>query len=211
MAASLKPEEFDLMPTLGDVPRHHGRTRADKLALSFEGRLTTYGEFDRRTSQVADALIAAGVKPGDRVAYLGKNSDHYFELVLGAAKAGAIIAPIGWRLAPAEVAYIVDDTQAKLLFVGAECVACAAAAWVGIGRAEWAVLVLTIAGVLVLEALNTAIEAIVDLASPRYHPLARAAKDVAAGMVLLSAIAAVVVGLLILGPPLWARLNQTTP
>jgi diacylglycerol kinase len=95
--------------------------------------------------------------------------------------------------------------------VAVAAVACAAAAWAGIGRAEWAVLVLTIAGVLVLEALNTAIEAIVDLASPRYHPLAKAAKDVAAGMVLLAAIAAGVVGLLILGPPLWTRLAQFTP
>ena len=128
MAASLKPEEFDAMPTLGDVPRHHGKTRGEQIAFSFEGRLTTYAEFDRHTSQVANALIAAGVKKGEAIAYLGKNSDHYFELVLGAAKAGAIMAPIGWRLAPGEVAYIVDDTQAKVLFVGPECIDCANAA-----------------------------------------------------------------------------------
>jgi long-chain acyl-CoA synthetase len=125
MAASLKPDEFESMPTLGDIPRHHGRARGGDIALVFEGRTTTYAEFDRHTSQVADALIAAGVQPGECVAYLGKNSDHYFELVLGAAKAGAIIAPIGWRLAAAEAAYIIDDTQAKLLFVGPECVAVA--------------------------------------------------------------------------------------
>jgi acyl-CoA synthetase (AMP-forming)/AMP-acid ligase II len=125
MAASLKPEEFDAMPTLADVPRHHGKMRGQQIALSFEGRLTTYADFDRHTNQVANALIAAGVKKGEAIAYLGKNSDHYFELVLGAAKAGAIMAPIGWRLAPGEVAYIVDDTQAKVLFVGPELIDCA--------------------------------------------------------------------------------------
>jgi long-chain acyl-CoA synthetase len=128
MAASLKPEEFEQMATLGDVARYHGRTRGGQVALSFEGRITTYGEYDRHTNQVAHALIAAGVKKGDAIAYLGKNSDHYFELVLGAAKIGAIIAPIGWRLSPAEVAYIIDDTEAKLLFVGNECLECAEAA-----------------------------------------------------------------------------------
>ncbi|GIK50735.1 MAG: acyl-CoA synthetase [Alphaproteobacteria bacterium] len=128
MAASLRPDEFDMMPTLGDVARHHGRTRADKVALSFEGRATTYAALDRHTNRVANGLIAAGVKPGEAIAYHGKNSDHYFELALGAAKAGAVIAPIGWRLAASEVAYIVDDARAKLLFVGAECVDCARSA-----------------------------------------------------------------------------------
>jgi len=128
MTVSLKPEEFDAMPTLGDVPRHHGRTRGERIAQSFEGRLTTYAELDRRTNLVANGLIAAGVKPGEAVTYLGKNSDHYFEIVLGAAKAGAVIAPIGWRLAPSEVAYILDDTAAKVLFLGAEHGECAKAA-----------------------------------------------------------------------------------
>ena len=67
-------------------------------------------------------------------------------------------------------------------------------------------LLLTIASVLILEGLNTALEAAVDLASPELHPLAKIAKDVTAGMVLIAAIASVGVGLIILGPPLWARL-----
>ena len=83
--------------------------------------------------------------------------------------------------------------------------ACGLAAWVGISRVEWAVLVFTIALVLILEGLNTAIEAAIDLASPKIHPLAKAAKDLAAGMVLIGAMASVAVGLLILGPPLWRK------
>jgi long-chain acyl-CoA synthetase len=125
MAASLKPEEFDAMETLGDVPRHHARVRPDAIAMVFEGRETTYAALDRQANQVANALIAAGVKPGECVSYLGKNSDRYFELTLGAMKMGAIMAPIGWRLSAPEVAYIVDDAQAKLLFVGPDCTALA--------------------------------------------------------------------------------------
>lgn len=79
------------------------------------------------------------------------------------------------------------------------------ATWLNISRVEWAVLILTIAAVIILEGLNTAIEAAVDLASPDIHPKAKIAKDVAAGMVLIAAIASVGVGLLILGPPLWEK------
>jgi len=84
--------------------------------------------------------------------------------------------------------------------------AAALGAWLRISRVEWAVLASTMALVLILEGLNTAIEAAVDLAMPQQHPLAKACKDLAAGMVLVAAIAAVAVGLLILGPPLWLRL-----
>ena len=86
--------------------------------------------------------------------------------------------------------------------------ACGAAYWLGISRAEWAVLLFTIALVLILEGLNTSIELAIDLASPDIHPFAKAAKDLAAGMVLIGAMASVGVGGLILGPPLWRKLNE---
>jgi diacylglycerol kinase len=79
--------------------------------------------------------------------------------------------------------------------------------WLRLGLRDWAVIVVTTATVFAAEFLNTAIEAVVDLVSPRPHPLARVGKDVGAGAVLLTAIAAVIVGVLILGPPLWARLG----
>jgi diacylglycerol kinase len=78
--------------------------------------------------------------------------------------------------------------------------------WLGLSFTEWAVLVLTIGVVLVSEMLNTVAESLVDLVSPEYHPQAKIVKDVTAGAVLLGAILAVVVGLLVLGPPLWARI-----
>lgn len=77
--------------------------------------------------------------------------------------------------------------------------------WLGLSRTEWAILALTIGSVLAAELLNSGLETVVDMVSPDYHPLAKQAKDVAAGAVLLAAMVAVVVGLLILGPPLWAR------
>jgi diacylglycerol kinase len=79
--------------------------------------------------------------------------------------------------------------------------------WLGLGRLEWAILVLTIGLVWMAEFVNTALEAVVDLASPDLHPLAKVGKDVAAAAVLVGACTAVVVGLLILGPPLWGRVS----
>lgn len=75
----------------------------------------------------------------------------------------------------------------------------AVAAWLGVSAIEWALLVLAIALVLALEALNTAIELAVTIASPERHPLAKAAKDVSAAMVLIAVVGSVVVGVLVLG------------
>lgn len=79
--------------------------------------------------------------------------------------------------------------------------------WLGISRIEWAILLLTCTLVMSLEAINTAIEATVDLASPEIHPFAKTAKDVGAAAVLLAAIGAVIIGLLILLPPLRYKLG----
>ena len=78
--------------------------------------------------------------------------------------------------------------------------------WLRLDVLRWAILILTTAMVFTAEFLNTAIEAVVDLASPHKHPLAKVGKDVGAGAVLIAAAAAVLVGALVLGPPLWARL-----
>jgi diacylglycerol kinase len=79
--------------------------------------------------------------------------------------------------------------------------------WLGLGRLEWAIILLTIAVVWMAEFINTSLEAVVDLASPDLHPLAKVGKDVAAAAVLVGAVTAVLVGLLVLGPPLWARIS----
>jgi diacylglycerol kinase len=78
--------------------------------------------------------------------------------------------------------------------------------WLRLPPRDWAVLILTIAMVFAAEFLNTAIEAVVDLASPEAHPLAKIGKDVGAASVLVAALAAILVGILILGPPLWSQI-----
>jgi diacylglycerol kinase (ATP) len=80
------------------------------------------------------------------------------------------------------------------------------ATWLNVPLRDAAVLVLAVAMVWTAEILNTSIEAVVDLASPMHHPLAKIGKDVGAAAVLIAATAAVIIGLLILGPPLWHRL-----
>ncbi len=97
---------------------HRAREQPTATATSFEGRDISYATLDQRASQVANALIADGLRLGDRIAYLGKNSDLAAQLVFGAARAGVVLVPIIWRLAGEEVAYILGDSTAKLLFVG---------------------------------------------------------------------------------------------
>ena len=74
--------------------------------------------------------------------------------------------------------------------------------WLRLAARDMAVLVLTIAMVWIAEFLNTALEAVVDLASPELHPLAKVGTDVGAAAVLIGALASVIIGLLIIGPPL---------
>ena len=81
------------------------------------------------------------------------------------------------------------------------------ALWLQVDFTGFAVLVLTITTVWMAEFLNAAIEAVVNLASPDFHPMAKVAKDVAAAAVLLGAVASILVGLLILGPPLLHKLG----
>ena len=78
--------------------------------------------------------------------------------------------------------------------------------WLKLPLRDWAVLILTFMAVWMAEFMNTAIEAVVDMTMPDVHPLAKIAKDVAAAAVLVGALGAVLIGLLLLGPPLWARL-----
>ncbi len=106
--------------TLADLVRAQARGRGGATLFEFEGRRTSFAQFDAHTNQVANALIAQGVEPHRRLAYLGKNSDVYFELLFGAIKANAVLAPVNWRLAGPEIAFIVADSEAAILFVGPE-------------------------------------------------------------------------------------------
>jgi long-chain acyl-CoA synthetase len=105
---------------LAELSRFHAAIRPERVALTFEGRETTFGQLDRRASRVANGLLATCSGPQARVAVLDKNSDQFFELWFGAAKARDVLVPVNWRLALVEIAVIVNDAEAEILFVGEE-------------------------------------------------------------------------------------------
>ena len=97
--------------------RHWAADRPGRLAMVGERRIDFAG-LEASTARVASALQAAGLSKGDRIAWLGKNAVLYFTLLFGAARLGVVMVPVGWRLATPERHYIVDDTEARLLFAG---------------------------------------------------------------------------------------------
>lgn len=91
---------------------------SDRPAITCNGRTVTFAEFDARSSQVAHALVRDGVAPGDRVAVLTRNRTEWFELLFGAARAGAVLVGLNWRLAAPEIATIADDAAPTLVLAG---------------------------------------------------------------------------------------------
>ncbi|WEP01068.1 long-chain-fatty-acid--CoA ligase (plasmid) [Streptomyces sp. FXJ1.172] len=98
----------------------HAARRPDHPAIICEGRETTYAELHRASNRTAHALLAAGVSRGDRVAFLGRENEHYYDLALGCAKTGVVLVPINWRLTAGEVDHILRDSGACLAFVQGE-------------------------------------------------------------------------------------------
>ena len=98
--------------------RHWAADRPDAVSHEQDGRQITFGELEVFSRRYAAFLASQGVTKGDRVAWIGKNSDLYYQMLLSCARIGVVMVPVGWRLAPAEMAYIVEDTGAKLIFAG---------------------------------------------------------------------------------------------
>ena len=92
----------------------------DAPVFTFEGETTTYRELEENSKRLANGLRSLGIGKGDRVAFLGKNSPAYFELIVAAAHIGAVVTPVNWRLAVPEITYILSDCGAKTAFIGAE-------------------------------------------------------------------------------------------
>jgi acyl-CoA synthetase (AMP-forming)/AMP-acid ligase II len=113
------------LETLGDISRLQAARQPGQPAFVFEATTTSFADLERHAVQVANGLAALGLGPGSRVAYLGKNSPIYFEVLLGCAKAGVVMTPINWRLAAPEIAYIINDCDAAVLFFSREFAATA--------------------------------------------------------------------------------------
>ncbi|HEY6251435.1 MAG TPA: AMP-binding protein, partial [Candidatus Angelobacter sp.] len=88
-----------------------------KTAIVCGDRRFTYNEFAERASQLAGAIVAAGIQPGDRVAFLSGNCHRLLEAYYGVLEAGAVLLPLNIRLAPQELSFILNDSGAKLLFL----------------------------------------------------------------------------------------------
>ena len=92
--------------------------KPDEVALEEGDTRTSFAGLEQRTAQAVQVLQSLGLSKGDRIAWLGKNARLYFELFYAAARMGVVMVPIGWRLAGPEIAFILQDTAARLLFTG---------------------------------------------------------------------------------------------
>ncbi|HVQ94203.1 MAG TPA: AMP-binding protein [Mycobacteriales bacterium] len=90
------------------------------VAIDGDGRRATFGELAAASDRVAAGLLRAGVRRGDRVAFIDRNSTGYWEVFFGALKAGAVLVPLNFRLSRDEVAWALRDSGAVLTFAGAE-------------------------------------------------------------------------------------------
>jgi len=104
--------------TVGALVRKQARLRPDRIAVEWRGRTWTYGDFNRRANRLANALADRGVRRGDRVAFLSHNHPAYLELLVAAAKLGAVVASLNWRLADPELEYCIGLTTPVAALVG---------------------------------------------------------------------------------------------
>jgi fatty-acyl-CoA synthase len=102
--------------TIGDIIARSARRAPRAMALSFEDRVWTYRDLEEGSTRVAAALLALGLRKGDRVAAFGKNSDAYVLLWLGVVKAGLIHVPINFALSGRELAYMLRQSGARAVF-----------------------------------------------------------------------------------------------
>jgi fatty-acyl-CoA synthase len=110
-------QEEPMQPNLNwmTVLEHHADRFPDKVAVSFEGTTTTYGQMLDRVRRLAAGFRERGLGEDDVVAILGHNSTAFLEVIFAANHVGAVAMPINWRLSAAEVAYILDDAAARLV------------------------------------------------------------------------------------------------
>jgi len=112
--------DFARLQSLADITRIQRAQRPQATAQIFDDRVTTFEELDRRASRIANGLRGLDLGVQTRIAYLGKNSDRFFELVLGAFKANVVMVSVNWRLALPEMVYIINDAGCEVLFVSRE-------------------------------------------------------------------------------------------
>jgi long-chain acyl-CoA synthetase len=113
-----------LIESMADIPRAHSAQRGEQPALLYHDRLWTYRELADESARVAQALLADGVAPQERVAVLDKNTPEYFSFLFGATMVNAVTLAVNWRLAPPEMEYILNDAETRVLLIGEEFLPC---------------------------------------------------------------------------------------
>lgn len=106
--------------TMDQVLRTHLRERPKRVAMRAGGRAWTYAELHSESARVAQALLADGIRPQDRVAVLDRNVPEYFSFFFGATMVNAVTLAVNWRLAPPEMEYILNHAEARVLLIGEE-------------------------------------------------------------------------------------------
>jgi long-chain acyl-CoA synthetase len=101
--------------TLGDVLREHARSRPSRTGAVDGDERLTYAALDGRVNRLSSAFAAAGVDAGERVVWMGQNSFRVLEVLLAAAKLGALFCPLNWRQSPEELAFVVDDLAPRVV------------------------------------------------------------------------------------------------
>lgn len=107
--------------TLLDSLCHHSETRPEHIAvMTPDGPALSYRQLDQNSSRVAAGFLSLGIREGDRVAYVGKERPSYWEALFACVKLGAVIVPVDWRLTPAEVEHILQDSGARAVIIDAD-------------------------------------------------------------------------------------------
>jgi acyl-CoA synthetase (AMP-forming)/AMP-acid ligase II len=110
---------------LGQILRVHAKKHPDKVALKdWRGKALTYQELESRTNRLANGLLKMGLRKGDRVAVMLYNCAEFVEIDCAFAKAGLVVVPICWRYVPKEVAFVVDNSDAKAVIAGEDFIDC---------------------------------------------------------------------------------------
>lgn len=105
---------------LADIAWLRSSKTPEKTALLDGARVVSYAQLDQRSNRIANTLLGADIRPGSHIGYLGKNPAAFFEVWVGANKAGCALAPLNWRSAAAEFVEVVDDAKVPLIFAGDE-------------------------------------------------------------------------------------------
>lgn len=117
MTMSTTVESVGIPLVFTTVLRQHAIGRPNAGAIVCGDATVDYATLDRVSNRVANALIAGGISAGDRIAYVGRDSEVIYQLLIGAAKSGVVLIPVNWRLAAPEIAHILRDSGAAMVFV----------------------------------------------------------------------------------------------